>query len=247
MQLRRVLSQRWVEKWEEWKCQAEYLEDDNRDDDVDQEYAAECVMDLSRRTLQDIQIDAATDMTRRDELHRAGRRIGQGHSCGRLNASLPDSILQLLSFHNLVPTELQTDAQQRQQACDRCRTYMMDAEARPELCPRLRDDVGQPIICANDEEHDYGQLDYLIHGEAIVRFFLEHFDAPRPVNARSVRIIVYTRIDSEEFNPLAAAHTSWQREGEATDDAARGPLALELYGNTGKAVCGREYDPVIQW
>ena len=64
---------------------------------------------------------------------------------------------------------------------------------------------------------------------------------------QGIRIIVYTRFDCEEFRPIAAARTLGQCDGQPCESSESGPLVLELYAITGKAVYGREYDPVFPW
>ena len=103
MQLCRILSQRCVVEWSGWRGLTNEFDYTNRDEDLDQELAALCVITLIRETLQGIHIEAKTDTLRREELGKLGRRIGQGHSFPPLNAPLANSILQLLAHHRRVP------------------------------------------------------------------------------------------------------------------------------------------------
>jgi hypothetical protein len=159
-------------------------------------------------------VEAKSDATRRQELHQLGRSFGQGHSFGRLDASLPDSILQRFASNGVLPPELQNDPQQRREACERLRAYINndDGHGDPMLHTLLRDDVGERIVGATDDEHADGPFDYLIHGEVIARLFLEHFAASLPSESRGFKIVVYTRFDCEEFNPYHATCSFGHRE-----------------------------------
>ena len=46
-----------------------------------------------------------------------------------------------------------------------------------------------------------------MHGEEIVLFFLQHFDSTHEVEPRGIRIIVYTRFDSDTVDPESLALT----------------------------------------
>ena len=240
--LRRVLSQSWVAGWPKWVGLRDDWEEAEGDEDLEGLLADYCAVYVSQRTLHDVIVDAKSDATRRQELRELDRNIGQGYGFGRLNASLPDSILQLLSWHGVLPSELQGGAEQRRAACEQVRTYIKDTD---ELIPFLRDDVGQIVDGATDDEHADAPLDYLIHGEAVVRFFLQHFAVPLPSTCGGCKIIAYTRFDSADFSPVHSSCVFGQCDDQSNESPERGLLLLELYANTGKGIYSRDYDPVL--
>ena len=67
--------------------------------------------------------------------------------------------------------------------------------------PRARLDNNAVNSQATDEEHDGAYLQHVLHAEFAVRFFLDYFSNSLPLEPRGMRVVVYTRWDSELLPP----------------------------------------------
>ena len=130
----------------------------------------------------------------------------------------------------------------RQAACAECRRHLV-THPNWDLRPVCRTDTGT-IANATDAEHAQAYLQHDIHGEEIVRFFLQHVQSDYVVEPSGIRIIVYTRFDSVHLDPQSMALVFGRNEAVA---ASRGQTCLdfELYNNTGAGISGHHYEPSL--
>ena len=148
------------------------------------------------------------------------------------NECCADSLLQLLMALSILPV---LDIPQRREACAACRRHLVE-HPDERLRPRRRDafsgvDEG---ACAN------AFLQHDVHGEAVIRFFLEYFRdrVLRQVPAGGLRLLVHSRFDSEHIPPAAARLC---QEDHASEDS----LAGHLYNSTGDGISGYHYDQLF--
>ena len=106
--------------------------------------------------------------------------------------------------------------------------------------PRVRTELGV-IANALDQEHNQAYLQDDIHAEPIMRFFHSYFRSPQAFDGRGIRVVVYTRWDSEAVNPFSLAATYGRIRNTLLD-----PLDLELYNITGDSGTGTHYEPVFR-
>jgi hypothetical protein len=178
--LQHILDEDWVRAWDGWldcTIALQYADDDASQEEICHEF----VQRFSRIVLSNIDIRGKTDRERREELSRAGQRLGQGLVYSS-NACLIDSLLQLLAAHGFLSTSLLSDRASRQNACIACRSFLV-VHVDERLHPRLRLSNGE-IADVADIEHERSFLQHDIHGEAIIRFLLDYFNSTQTIEPR---------------------------------------------------------------
>ena len=215
----------WASTWHGWAEAASEL-DITLDDASINDVASDYLVRFFQIIMNNADLASTTDDVRRSQLQAAGKPVGRGLVHGQ-NECCADSILQLMAHHALVPTNLKTQmpdaTRARQAACAECRRRLV-THPNWDLRPVCRTDTGT-IANATDAEHAQAYLQHDIHGEEIVRFFLQHFQSDYVVEPSGIRIIVYTRFDSVHLDPASMALVFGRDEAVA---ASRGQTCLDF-------------------
>ena len=207
------------------------------------EIVRDCVNRFCLILLDNVVLRAKSDEERKKELEALGKHVGTG-CIFNSNACLMDSLLQTMAEVGLVDISLKENSthslQRRRDACIAARMHLNTSDECMHLRPVLRAGNGE-ILRASDEEHGKAFLEHDRHAEALVRFFLHEFGVGVEVDGRGVKIIVYTRLDSLNNDPVELALVLGR-----SSDAVEDPFVLELYNVTGEATHGTHYEPVLQ-
>jgi len=135
------------------------------------------------------------------------------------------------------------DISARNLACAACRQYLRQ-HADERLHPRQRTALGT-IAEASHSEHGRAFLQHDVHGEAIVRFFLETFPGARLVPAAGLLLRVYTRWDSPALPVDRNSIVVCQEPNLPASVEAPHRNVLEMYNSTGTGYTGYHYDPLF--
>ena len=135
------------------------------------------------------------------------------------------------------------DISARNLACAACRQYLRQ-HADERLHPRQRTAMGA-IAAASDSEHGRSFLQHDVHGEAIVRFFLETFPGARFVPAAGLLLRVYTRWDSPALPVDRNSVVVCQESNLPASAQTPHRIVLEMYNSTGTGYTGYHYDPMF--
>ena len=190
--------------------------------------------------LQNVDLQHKSDSVRRQELEGLGKRVGRGLVHGQ-NDCCSDSLLQLLAHYGYVLGDLKANALARQHACSACRAHLNDS-ADDRLWPCVRTDTGE-VANVSDELHARAYLQSDVHGEAVVRYFLQEFPSARALEPQGIKLVVYTRFDSAVHDPEALAIV-FGRTADADAQGVAEAQRLELFNNTGNGFTGVHYDLV---
>ena len=176
-----------------------------------------------------------TDKQKVAALLRQGLKVGKGNVWGANNC-LADSLLQLMQENKIIAP---CPEMERKAPCAALRESLIRLPENSPLRPRRRDAVN-----SIDRGLDDGAfLQSNVHGDYILKFFLEYFGERRMVlrqlPSAGVRISICSRFDSDVI------------PGEYTDvcqavivDVDDQPLDFRLFNRTGDGVSGYHYDPI---
>ena len=171
----------------------------------------------------------------------AVERYNEG--CGKtvldsFQASL--SVLEQVSMasQGILPGFLLTCSSSRRNACAACRESFVRSD-RVALRPQQRSGLGRPLS-VSEAEHARAFLEAETHGPAAVQFLLHHFGRAQTSRSTTFMIVVYTRFDCANLNPLNMATIvgDWQ-PGHAT-------VVLRLYNQIDARGQGYHFDALVE-
>ena len=140
-ELRRVLTQNWVNGWDGW-TEASAMIESASSSNAENQIAEEFVVRFSRISMDDVDVRFISDQERQRVLLLDGLHVGKGEAHGASNSCLADYVLQLLLLHDVISTPAFESARaEKQWRCDAClavRAHLCNHED-VELHPRLRD------------------------------------------------------------------------------------------------------------
>lgn len=193
----------------EWKCDHPRLTvwQQASDDILEwRSYAADLGRTLERLSAQNADVEIKDDGARIKELNfeGCGIHVGVGGAHGD-NVCLADSLLQALAAKRICgdASKALLDGSpkaraQRSLLCIEAPRHLAH-HADHNLHPCVRDDLGRVIAHA---DHDRALLEHAVHSQELVQFFLNHFRSSHQIEPRGVKIVVYTRFDSEVLDHL---------------------------------------------
>ena len=170
------------------------------------------------------------------QLERAGFRLvaadGDGNNC------LISALMLSMASQGVLPKDLLACRSTRLSACAAFRENFVWSEVDA-LRPRQRSDLGQPLS-VSEAEHAKAFLQAETHGPAAVQFLLHHFDRAQALRSTTFMIVVYTRFDCANLNPLNMAILVGERvEGHPT-------VMLRLYNQMDARGQGYRFDALVE-
>ena len=250
----RILSQEWSWNWVGWDSR--HPDGSPNRDDGDGLYQVvekyrQCeegdlgepvllaLHDVVRRHIQLAHLHSAvehiSDEQKEAALLRQGLKVGKGKVWGRNNC-LPDSLLQLMQESGIIARCAERD---RKEPCVAVRAALTSLPEDSPLRPRRLDAESGRVLGLDDGAF----LQTHVHGEFILKFFLQYFEQRdmvlRQLPSTGVRINVLSRCDSDaipvEFTDVC------QAEIPNVDEER---LDFKLFNRTGEGVSGYHYEPI---
>ena len=205
-----VASSDWSGEWHGWR-------------DVHGSMNDASIMAWTRRFLrvatQNTNVGCRDNPTRLMELQREGLWLvaadGDGNNC------LINALILSMASQGILPGYLLTCSSSRRNARAACRESFVRSDWVA-LRPQQRSGLGRPLS-VSEAEHARAFLEAETHGPAAVQFLLHHFGRAQTSRSTTFMIVVYTRFDCANLNPLNMATIvgDWQ-PGHAT-------VVLRLY------------------
>ena len=159
---------------------------------------------------------------------------GEGNNC------LIDALMLCMASQGILPVDLHSHSAARTRARVACRdTFVNSADAA--LRPQQLSDLGQRLL-VSDEEHARAFLQVETHGPAAVQFLLHHFGREHVLRNTAIKIVVYTRFDCSNLNPLNMATTV--SEAVPGSEAVQAVL-LRLYNQMDARGRGYHFDALV--
>ena len=222
-----VASSDWSGEWHGWR-------------DVHGSMNDASIMAWTRRFLrvatQNTNVGCRDNPTRLMELQREGLWLvaadGDGNNC------LINALILSMASQGILPGYLLTCSSSRRNACAACRESFVRSD-RVALRPQQRSGLGRPLS-VSEAEHARAFLEAETHGPAAVQFLLHHFGRAQTSRSTTFMIVVYTRFDCANLNPLNMATIvgDWQ-PGHAT-------VVLRLYNQMDARGQGYHFDALVE-